>query len=126
MISKLSLNIQVIWVMFQQTSILATQVEKWKYCVWWNDCWQSVKLFLQNLSHNYLSVEEISLAFTTKSYFFVLKVVLLNSINYFFLKISSKHELPQIAWNRSCDIDCDYFMEISEENMKKLTLFLFI
>ena len=47
----------------------------------------------------------ISIAFTTQSYFKVLKDVRLNSTHFFILKIPNKRELQQIALNHSSDID---------------------
>ena len=47
----------------------------------------------------------ISLAFTTQSYFSVRKAVRLNSTHYLIMKIHNKKELQQITINHSADID---------------------
>ena len=47
----------------------------------------------------------ISLIFITQSYFTVPKNIRLNSTHYFVMKIPSKKELQQIAFNHSSDID---------------------
>ena len=47
----------------------------------------------------------ISLAFTTQSYFSVPKAVRLNSTHYLIMKIHNKKELQQITINHSADID---------------------
>ena len=47
----------------------------------------------------------ISLAFTTQSYFSVPKAVRLNSAHYLIMKIHNKKELEQITINHSADID---------------------
>ena len=47
----------------------------------------------------------ISLAFTTQSYFSVPKAVRLNSTHYSIMKIHNKKELQQITINHSADID---------------------
>ena len=46
----------------------------------------------------------ISLIFITQSYFTVPKNIRLNSTHYFVMKIPSKKELQQIAFNHSSDI----------------------
>ena len=47
----------------------------------------------------------ISLAFTTQSYFSVPKAVRLNSTHYLIMKNHNKKELQQITINHSADID---------------------
>ena len=47
----------------------------------------------------------ISLVFTKQSYFAVPKNIRLYSTHYFVMKIPSKRELQQIAFNHSSDID---------------------
>ena len=46
----------------------------------------------------------ISLVFITQFYFFVPKTIGLNSRHYFIMKIPSKQEVKQIAFNHSSDI----------------------
>ena len=53
----------------------------------------------------------ISLAFITQSYFAVPKYITLNPTHYFIMKIPSKRELQQIAFNHSSDIDFQDFHE---------------
>ena len=54
----------------------------------------------------------ISLVFTTQSYFAVPKIIKLNSTHYFFLKIPNKRELQQIAFNHSSDLDFQDFFNL--------------
>ena len=57
------------------------------------------KLFIKGRKLN------ISLVFIAQSYFAVPKNIGLNSMHYFVMKIPSKQELQQIAFNHSSDID---------------------
>ena len=57
----------------------------------------------------------ISLVFTTQSYFNVLKDVILNTSHFFIAKISNKIELQQIAINYSSDIGKNDFANIYRE-----------
>ena len=68
----------------------------------------------------------ISLVFITQSYFSVPKVVRLNSMHYFIIKISSKRELQNIAINHSADIDYKDFIKIYRECTKEPYNFLTI
>ena len=54
----------------------------------------------------------ISVVFTTQSYFKVPKDVRLNSTLFFIMKIPNKRELQQIPLNHSSDIDFKCFMKI--------------
>ena len=54
----------------------------------------------------------ISIVFSTKSYFRVPKDVRLNSTYFFIMEISNKRELPQIVLNHSSDTDFKDFMKI--------------
>ena len=54
----------------------------------------------------------ISLVFTTQSYFSVPKEVRLNSTNYLIIKIHNKRELQNIAINHSGDIDYKLYKRI--------------
>ena len=54
----------------------------------------------------------ISLVFITQFYFDVPKNIRLNSIHYFVMKISSKPELQDIAFNHSSDIDFQDLMNL--------------
>ena len=54
----------------------------------------------------------ISLVFTTQSYFKVPKDVTLNTTNFFITKIPNKRELQQIALNHSSDIYTKDFIKI--------------
>ena len=47
----------------------------------------------------------ISIVFIAQSYFKVSKEVIVNTTNYFIIKIPNKRELQQTALNRSSDID---------------------
>ena len=64
------------------------------------------KLFIRGRKLN------ISLAFTTQSYFKVPKDVTLNSTRFFILKIPHKRELQQTALNHSSDINSKDFLKI--------------
>ena len=54
----------------------------------------------------------VSLVFTTQSYFSVANKVRLNSTHYLIMKIHNKRELQQIAINHSADIDYKDFLKI--------------
>ena len=54
----------------------------------------------------------IYLVFITQFYFAVPKNIRVNSMHYFFMKIPSKRELQQIAFNHSSDIDFQDFMHL--------------
>ena len=54
----------------------------------------------------------ISIAFITQSYFQVPKNVILNSPQFFIMKIPNKRELQQIASNHSSDIGFKGFIKI--------------
>ena len=68
----------------------------------------------------------ISLVFITQSYFFVPKVVRLNSTHYLIMKINNRKELQNIAINHSADIDYQDFMKIYRECTKEPFNFLTI
>ena len=68
----------------------------------------------------------ISLVFTTQSYFSVPKDVRLNSKHYLIMKINNKRELQNIAINHSADIDYIDFVEIYRECTKEPYSFLTI
>ena len=61
----------------------------------------------------------ISLVFTTQSYFSVPKDARLNSTHYLITKINNRRELQSIAINHSADIDYKDFMNIYRECTKK-------
>ena len=54
----------------------------------------------------------VSIVFITRSFFKVPKDVILNSTNFFIMKIPNKRELQQVALNHSSDIDFKDFIEI--------------
>ena len=54
----------------------------------------------------------ISIVFITQSYFRMPNDVMLNSTNFFIMKISNKEELRRIALSHSSDIDFKDFMKI--------------
>ena len=68
----------------------------------------------------------ISLVFTTQSYFAVPKNIRLNSTNYFVMKIPNKRELQQIAFNYSSDIDFQDFLNLYKYCTEKSYSFLVI
>ena len=68
----------------------------------------------------------ISLLFTTQSYFSVTKDVRLNSRHYLIMKIKNKRKLQNIAINHSTDIDYQDFIKIYRDRTKKPHNFLTI
>ena len=66
----------------------------------------------------------ISLVFTSHSYFKVPKTVRLNARHYFIMKTTNKRELAQIASNHSSDIDCKDFMKLYQYYTKEPYSFL--
>ena len=68
----------------------------------------------------------ISLVFITQSYFAVPKNIRLNSTHYFIMKIQSKQELQQTAFNHSSDIDFKDFMNLYKKNTAKPYSYLVI
>ena len=61
----------------------------------------------------------ISLVFITQSYFFVPKVVRLNSTHYLIMKTNNRKELQNIAINHSADVGYQDFMKIYRECTKE-------
>ena len=68
----------------------------------------------------------ISLIFITQSYFVVPKIIALNSMHHFNMKIPNKQELQQFAFNHSSDIDFKDFMNLYKKCTEKPYPFLFI
>ena len=68
----------------------------------------------------------ISLVFTTQSYFAVSKNITLNSTHYFVMKIPNKQVLLQIAFNHSSDIDFNDFMNLYKKSTAKPYSYLVI
>ena len=68
----------------------------------------------------------ISLVFSTQSYFSVPKDVRLNSTHYLIVKINNKRKLQNIAINHSADIDYNDFMKVYRECTKEPINFLTI
>ena len=68
----------------------------------------------------------ISLVFITQSYFAVPKNIRLNSTHYFIMKIQSKQELQQTAFNHSSHIDFKDFMNLYKKFTAKPYSFLVI
>ena len=68
----------------------------------------------------------IRLVFITQSYFSVPKDIRLNSTHYFILKINSRRELQNLAFNHSVDIDYNDFIKIYRECTKEPFNFLTI
>ena len=66
----------------------------------------------------------ISIVFTTQSYFKVPKDVRLNSTHFFIMKIPNKRELQQIVLNHTSDIDFEDFMKIYKKYTKEPYSFL--
>ena len=79
-----------------------------------------IELFLRGRKLN------ISIVFVKQSYFTVPKNIRLNSTNYFVVKILSKRELQQIAFNHSSDIDFQDFMNLFKKCTVKPYSFLVI
>ena len=68
----------------------------------------------------------ISIIFIIQSYFSVPKSIRLNSTNYLIMKIPSKQEFQQIAFNHSSDIDFKDFMNLYKKCTEKPYAFLVI
>ena len=66
----------------------------------------------------------ISGFFTSQSYFKVLKTTRLNPTHYFIMRIPNKRELPEIASNRSSEIDFKDFMKLYKKYTKEPYSFL--
>ena len=62
----------------------------------------------------------ISLVFITQSYFAVPKIIRLNSMHYFIMKILNKRELQQGAFNHSSVIDFKDFMNLKKCKKKNV------
>ena len=65
----------------------------------------------------------ISLVFITQSYFAVPENIRLNSTHYCVMKVPSKRQLQQIAFNHSSDIDFQEFMNLYKKCTAKPFLF---
>ena len=65
----------------------------------------------------------ISVVFTTQSYFARPKNIKLNSTHSFIMKIPNKREFQQIAFNRSSDIYFKDFMNLTKNVLQNCTLF---
>ena len=68
----------------------------------------------------------ISLVFTTQSYFAVSKNIRLDPTHYFVMKIPNKQVLLQIAFNHSFDIDVNDFMTLYKKSTAKPYSYLVI
>ena len=68
----------------------------------------------------------ISLCFSTQSYFSVPKDVRLNCIHYIIFKLNKKRELQNIATNHSADIDYKDFVKIYRDCTKEPYNFLLL
>ena len=73
-----------------------------------NEKWNPIitELFIRGKKLN------ISLAFISRSYFFVPKTISLNSIHYFSMKIPKKRELQETTFNYSTDIHFQDLMNL--------------
>ena len=67
----------------------------------------------------------IFVVFITQSYFSVLKEVKLNSTHYLIMKIDSKRELKNIAFDHSEDIDCKDLLKIYRSCTNELYFFYY-
>ena len=66
----------------------------------------------------------ISFIFITQSYFKVPKDVILNSTDYFIMKILNRQDLQKLVINHSSDIDFKDFMKIYKKIYYKIIFFL--
>ena len=78
------------------------------------------ELLLRDIKVNVL------LVFISKSYFKVLKTIILNATHYFIMKIPKKRELQEIASNDSSDFDIKDFMKLYKDFTKESYSFLVI
>ena len=99
-ILNLLLNIQMIWMIFIKLLWNTIQIKITRYWLLSNNKISPivVELFIRDK-------KLISFVFIMKSYFSVSKNIRLNSSQYFIIKIPSKRESQQIAFNHSWDID---------------------
>ena len=68
----------------------------------------------------------ISLAFSSQSYFAVPKSIRLNSTHYFVMEIPKQQELQQIAFNYSSDFEFKTFMNLYKKCTAKAYSFLVV
>ena len=66
----------------------------------------------------------ISFTFTKQCYFAVTRMIRRNSLNYFIMKILSKQELQQIAFNQSSDIKFSDLQIFTKNVLQNHLLFL--
>ena len=99
-ILNLLLNIQMIWMIFIKLLWNTIQIKNTRYWLLSNNKISPIviELFIRDR-------KLISFVFIMKSYFSVSKNIRLNSSQYFIIKIPSKREPQQIAFNHSWDID---------------------
>ena len=72
---------------------------------------------LSNKKLNSIVTElQISIVFISQAYFAVPKIIRLNFMHYFIMKIPNKQELQKIAFNHSSDIDCKIFSKNELQN----------
>ena len=93
------------------------QIKNAKYWSFFDDMIADI---LSNKKHNPIVTKlfiiggnlNISLAFTTQSYFAVPKNIRLNYTHYFIMNVPNKQELQQIVFNHWSDIDYRTFIDI--------------
>ena len=100
---------QTQWMKFMRILMTITQVEK-KNLIVFDDMIAGVmtnKRFQTVIKELFIRCRKLNilLSFITQSYFFVPKVVRLNSAHYLIIKINSQRELQNIGINYSADID---------------------
>ena len=113
MIQMHLLNVQILWKMLTQYSILITFDDMIADIVD-NKIFQAIikELFIRCGKLN------ISLVFITQSYFCVPKDVRLNSTHHLIMKINNRRESQNIAFNNYADIDYQDFIKIYIECRK--------
>ena len=115
MILKLSLNTQIICIIYVKILKNIIQIRNAKY---WSFLmiWSLICLVIKNPIVTELFIRgrklNISLVFFTQSYFAVLKGIRLNSTHYFIIIISNKRELQKITFTHSSHIDFKDFLNL--------------
>ena len=98
-------------------------------CFWWYDwCMLSNKKPILIVTELFIRGKKLNICLlvVTQSDFAVPKIIKLNSMHCFIMKISNKRELQQIAFNHSWDIDFEDFVNIYKNSTAKLYSLLVI
>ena len=105
--------------------------KKWKILIVFDDMISDMlinKKLIPVVTELFIRTKKLStsLVFIAQSCFTVPKNIRLNSTLWFVMKIPSKRELQQIAFNHSSDIDFQQFINLYKKCTEKLYYFLLI